>query len=408
MDTPHIKYTKFGLESQVAFNPLPAVAIGGPPHSGKSVLAYSLTRALRQRNIPHYVLRAYPPDYEGDWFYEGAREWVHHLRIKGARSEAWLPLVQQDVARRHLPLIVDMGGLPTAEQERILDECTHAILLTPDVVSRQVWEARMAQHGLVLLADLHSELRGENRLVSTEPLLQGTLAGLERRSEATGPAFEALIVRLSTLFKPATRGLRRRHLEAAPVELAVDLAQLAEHLGLAKQAWLPSDLPEVLEYLPQARPLGLYGRGPNWLYAAVAAHARPAPFALFDVRRGWVEAPPLEQGSLDPDSPLAVQRRALPEATLLEIRLLDAYLDISEARGMRVPCTADGGIILSGKLPHWLWAGLVRVCQARWVAVLQSQTGGAAVVASEGEPEVGEIVDFVGVPSETDNSESGS
>ena len=40
------------------FNPLPAVVIGGPPHSGKSVLAYSLTRALRAPSISHYLLRA--------------------------------------------------------------------------------------------------------------------------------------------------------------------------------------------------------------------------------------------------------------------------------------------------------------------------------------------------------------
>ena len=38
----------------------PAVMIGGPPHSGKSVLAYSLTQALRARGVAHYVLRAYP------------------------------------------------------------------------------------------------------------------------------------------------------------------------------------------------------------------------------------------------------------------------------------------------------------------------------------------------------------
>ncbi|GCF10230.1 hypothetical protein KDI_37940 [Dictyobacter arantiisoli] len=37
-------------------NPLPAILIGGPPHAGKSVLFYSLTHALRERNIPHHVI----------------------------------------------------------------------------------------------------------------------------------------------------------------------------------------------------------------------------------------------------------------------------------------------------------------------------------------------------------------
>jgi len=38
-------------------NPFPAVVIGGPPHSGKSVLTYLLTRQLRALRVEHYVLR---------------------------------------------------------------------------------------------------------------------------------------------------------------------------------------------------------------------------------------------------------------------------------------------------------------------------------------------------------------
>ena len=47
-------------------NQLPAVLIGGPPHSGKSVLIYSLSQALRARGVAHYALRACP-DGEGDF-----------------------------------------------------------------------------------------------------------------------------------------------------------------------------------------------------------------------------------------------------------------------------------------------------------------------------------------------------
>jgi len=58
----------------------PAVAICGPPHSDKSVLAYTLSRALRTRQIAHYVLRAFP-DGEGDWANEADQALVrcaHH------------------------------------------------------------------------------------------------------------------------------------------------------------------------------------------------------------------------------------------------------------------------------------------------------------------------------------------
>ena len=111
---------------QIAFNPLPAVAIGGPPHSGKSVLAYSLSATLRELEVDHYLFRAYPPDGEGDWFLEGEPAFVRHFRVKGARSEAWLAPLIRDIAQRRLPLLVDMGGLPTEAQEAILDACTHA------------------------------------------------------------------------------------------------------------------------------------------------------------------------------------------------------------------------------------------------------------------------------------------
>ncbi len=381
------------VNSLAVFNPLPAVVIGGPPHSGKSVLAYSLTQALRERGVPHYVLRAYPPDYEGDWFYEGEPETVRRLRLKGARSAAWLPLLRRDVARRHLPLIVDLGGLPTPEQEAILDDCTHAILLTPHEGAWQEWTARLARHGLVLLADLRSDLHGANRLDQAEPLLRGVLAGLERRSQAAGPAFAALVDRLADLFRAAAPGLRQRHLEDAPAELAVDLERLAQQMGRDPNEWSPQDLPAVLDYLPAGAPLALYGRGPNWLYAAVAAHTLPAPFFLFDARLGWVPAPQILAGEPDPAGPLTTRSHPLPHAQFLELRLPDVYLDITEADALRLPpLPPTEGVILSGKLPQWLWAALARAADALWTAVFQPQVHGAVVIRSRiPHPAIGDV-----------------
>ncbi len=334
-------------------------------------------------------------DGEGDWFHEGPRELVRHLRVKGARSEAWLPLLRRDIARRHLPLLVDMGGWPTPEQETLLDECTHGVLLTPDEESRREWADRFARHGLVLLADLRSDLHGENKLEREEPVLVGTLAGLERGRMAEGPAFEALVERLTTLFSDASVDLRRRHLEKAPVELVVDLDRLAQQMGKAPYRWQPSDVPKVLAYLPAHQPLAVYGRGPNWLYAAIAAHVIPAPFYLFDARIGWVESPTLREGSLPPDSSVTWTVRPLPNlgAHLIEIGLPDAYLDIREADALGIPHLPPTGVIVSGRLPLWLWVALVRACDAPWVAVLQPQMAGAVVVrARSALPPMGTVV----------------
>lgn len=68
---------------------LPAIAIGGPPHSGKSVLTYSLTQLLREQKIEHYVLRACP-DGEGDWSNEAAPERVLAIRQKGQFTETFI------------------------------------------------------------------------------------------------------------------------------------------------------------------------------------------------------------------------------------------------------------------------------------------------------------------------------
>jgi CRISPR-associated protein Csx3 len=397
MKAPHIKYIETAREGQV-FNPLPAVVIGGPPHSGKSVLAYSLTQALRTKEVGHYLLRAYPPDGEGDWFLEGNRETVREFRIKGTRSEDWLPLLMRDIAHRHLPLIIDMGGLPTPEQARILDVCTHGVLLTPDPETHAIWYARMARHGLVLLADLRSDLYGENHLEATTPLLRGTLAGLERGQLASGPAFEALVGELVQRFQQATVGVRRHHLANAPVELAVDIEQMGRRLGRNPYAWGPQDLPAVLDYLPTGQPLGLYGRGPNWLYAAVSLQAHPAPFYVFDARLGWTVVPTLAEGAPGPKSPLQVQRQPLDGAVLLTLSLPDAYLDIEAAAAFKVPWVRDTGLILSGKLPLWLWAALVRAPDtgnpddATWVAVHQPQLEGAVVVAAGRRWNVGDVV----------------
>jgi CRISPR-associated protein Csx3 len=286
-----------------------------------------------------------------------------------------------------------MGGLPTPEQEAILDDCTHAILLIPADEARQKWAARFARHGLVLLADLRSDLHGEDRLEQEEPLLRGTLARLERGRQAKGPAFTALVSRLEALFAAASRDLRSRHLESGPAELVVDLERLARQMGRDPNRWQPQDLSAVLDYLPPGEPLALYGRGPNWLYAAAAVHALPASFFLFDVRLGWVEAPTIPRGDPVPEGPLTVEQSPLSGAQLLGFGLPHAYLDVTEADELRLPPCPTQGAILSGKLPLWLWAALARACDAPWVAVVQPHLPGAVVVRSRSqEPEVGAVI----------------
>jgi CRISPR-associated protein Csx3 len=390
---------KASRESQINFNLLPAVAIGGPPHSGKSVLAYGLTQALRERAVPHYLLRAYPPDYEGDWFQEGDPSLVRHLRFKGAVSERWLPLLHRDIAQRNLPLIVDMGGLPTREQEALLDECTHAILLTPDELSRQEWAARFAHHGLVVLADLRSELHGSHRLEQTKPVISGTLAGLERGTCPIGRTFEALVERIAAHFRTAATELYQGHVESSPAEIVIDLERFARRRGWDPHHWRPSVLPQVLEYLPRRHPLALYGRGPNWLYAAISAYNAPAALYLFDPRLGWVEVPPLPVGDPDPGAPLVATQVTGDGVTVLTFQMPHAYLDATEAHTWRLPSVSDAGLILNGKLPLWLWTALARAYDAPpWIGVTHPQVQGCVIVRGTPKQRVGDVRPVPGMP----------
>ncbi|WP_376790357.1 CRISPR-associated protein Csx3 [Thermoflexus sp.] len=369
----------------------PAVLIGGPPHSGKSVLIYSLSQALRKRGVDHYVLRA-APDGEGDWFLEAEPGPVRLLRVKGAFDARWVDRIVRDIRNRHLPLLVDAGGQPTPEQERILGAATHAILLTRDPALRPEWRRRFHRYGLNLLADLDSRLDGPSRVIQQTPVLRGVITGLSRGRMAEGPVFEALVDRIDALFRYDPEELRRYHLDMAPaVDLVIELNRLARMLGIRMEGeaprWSPEDLPRALETLPAGKPLALYDRAPAWLYAALAVHARPSPVFQFDVRLGWVEPPRLRSGTahrLAPASALGFWVESSGDRWRLRVTMAHPYLEREEVDGLVLPAVpAEAFLVIDGKLPLWLWTALARAyAGVRALAVFEPRTFEGIVVAS--------------------------
>ena len=369
----------------------PAVLIGGPPHSGKSVLSYSLTQALRTMKIQHYVLRAYP-DGEGDWSNEADRETVRAIRIKGEGTKQWVAQICRDIANRQLPLIVDVGGKPTVWQEEIFNHCTHAVILTPNEEAQKLWQGYVQRYGLLTIAELRSELKGEDRIEEEQPVLQGVISGLERRQSARGAAFKALLKRIAALFAYKQEELKRWHLSAAPAETVLDLPRLAETLT-GRQSWRPQDLPLLLDYLPAQTSLALYNRAPNWVYAALTLHSLPAPLYQFDPRLGWVEAPSLKIGPLTANALWQVQRASIAGGYRFDFNIKGVYLDYSEAENLFTPPLPPGkGLLISGKLPMWLWTALARIYRpAPWLAVYQPQIGGVVVSSNAPDVKVGDV-----------------
>jgi CRISPR-associated protein Csx3 len=365
---------------------LPAIAIGGPPHSGKSVLTYSLTQLLRSHHhrVEHYVLRACP-DGEGDWSNETTPERVLAIRQKGKFTDSFITNVCTAIQSRHLPLLVDVGGAPTIRDEAIFRCCTHLIILSKSREEMALWRALAERTGLPILAEIDSALTGEEAIYGAYPILTGRLTHLERGTTATGRVIEQLAGLVSTLFATKEEALRQLHLKMAPTELAVDLDRVATQLHLKKEErWQPDDLPALLHYLPPQTPQAIYGRGTVWLYAALAHYIHPAPFYQFDPRLGWVEPVRLVP-TTQPATPWLTYTVTTERAySRLFVKIPDTYLDYERMQDCPIPIlNLEVGLILDGKLPYWLFCGLARAyAPAAWLAIHQPPLHGAVVVAS--------------------------
>ena len=387
-------------------NHFPAILTGGPPHSGKSVLVYNLTRALRANRIPHYVLRACP-DGEGDWANETDQMVVRTIRNKGAFNALFMERVASYLRKRHLPLLVDVGGLPTSEQEAVFSLCTDAILLVgdrpndPAAYSHDsvVWQSIAERQHLSIIAHIKSVLNGQDELISITPSVTGTISGLERGSVVIGAVFDALVEKVTQCFSYTEEELTLAHLERAPVELTLNLPALAHTLNADDGYWRPDHLPALLAYLPEQTPLAIYGRAPNWIYTALALHAFPAPVWLFDARLGWIEPPNLPVGSEKNGN--YVQHGWQPtvkeqhDYLRLDMNTQSQYLDMEFPEGLPLPLLyKKSGLILSGKIPNWLLLAAARQLSLDydWLAVYQPQLNGYVVVAHTDSEMIGEIL----------------
>ncbi|MCL4858485.1 MAG: hypothetical protein KJZ93_03725 [Caldilineaceae bacterium] len=369
--------------------PPPAVVIGGPPNSGKSVLTYHLSQLLRHQGVDHYVLRACP-DGGGDWFQEAPPQ-VRELRAKGEFSQPFVELVCRDLAGRGLPLLVDAGGRPLPEQEIIFDQCTHAILLASTDEGLAEWRALAQRHHLTVLAEVRSTLDEDDRVAERSPVLRGRIGGLVRHQPVDGPMLQALAGRLAHLFADTGGAPRTLHLDRAPVTQVVEIDRFGRSLGLVGEEeirWEPADLPPLLAQLSPAQSLAVYGRAPVWVYVALALHTAPQPFHQYDARLGWVEPPPLCFAAVDRAGPLQYSFTPLPGGHLLTVQLDKAnqYLDYDKMIGVATPpAPAPGGLVLSGPLPYWLMVGLARAYRpfVTWLAVDYPPLAQAIVVAAD-------------------------
>lgn len=389
--------------SESMVNLLPALLIGGPPNAGKSVLFYSLTKTLHERGVRHHAIRACP-DGEGNWYQEIHRELdpetIRLLRIKKAWSESFVEGICRDLERRHLPLLVDMGGRPQDWQMCILQACTHSLLLlrSDEPESADFWRALVKRASLLPLAEVSSERDGTSTITSETPILQGTLTGLERGIPAQGALFDALVERIAVLFTSySLEELEQAKLALAPTEFTVNLDPLLRKLDPQAKEWKPAMLSRLPKELPGHTSLAVYGIGPGWLYGALAASAGQQPFYQFDPRIGWLAPPLLKIGTQSSSEEIVIQVREYRDALVLSIHITNDYLDHLQAEQLTFPpVPSERGVILDGKMPLWLLTALVRLYSeagVEWIACHQPTLKGAVVVTSRVKAHVpGELI----------------
>ncbi|GMV42166.1 MAG: hypothetical protein AMXMBFR64_38820 [Myxococcales bacterium] len=138
------------------------ISIGGPPHSGKSVFAHALNKALASKMGDEVFLERCNPDGEGNWAYESPPELVQAIRVKNPFSDDFVRAKLAGIAglrQSKRVVLLDLGGKIAPDIHQFLSASTHALLVSGDDGALEKWKAAVASaNGCQLLGALRSTL----------------------------------------------------------------------------------------------------------------------------------------------------------------------------------------------------------------------------------------------------------
>ena len=137
------------------------VAVGGPPHSGKSVFLAELYRQLLTRRPSGVFLQRACPDGEGMWSAESDPAVVKEIRRKGNFDNGFMTFTLQSIealGARFPITLVDRGGRRSAQNAEILARSSHVIILSSNQDENEPWSQFAAEEGAKTLAVLGSRL----------------------------------------------------------------------------------------------------------------------------------------------------------------------------------------------------------------------------------------------------------
>jgi CRISPR-associated protein Csx3 len=356
-------------------NLYPAIVIAGPPHSGKSVLSYMLTRSLVQAQLAHYLLRAVP-DGEGNWFEEGLRSRVREIKMNNKRpySTRFIEQMTAIIQNRVVPLLVDIGGKPQANQLDILQACTHSILLYPNESEKDKWLSWLSAYPLTPIAELQSSLKEPEIITEFSPILRGIVHGLEHdpKTQKPGKTYDLLFERVSGILNYIPENVMEDHLLSAPCRVVTEeylASVIGKKTGSAGLIWDPEDLQALQEKEAIKGDIAVYGRGPVWLAAFLSPLNEFSDFWLFDVRFGWIKTPEIRQTTTRSFSLNVEMRPYGNSGSWLECKIPGGYIDPGDIVLEKHETTTS--VVLSGPLPRWCYAALTRyyTLKSGWVGI---------------------------------------
>ncbi|HDI51834.1 MAG TPA: hypothetical protein ENF45_04320 [Bacteroidetes bacterium] len=270
------------------------IGIVGTPHSGKTVFVNQLYNYLRQLGVSFFVQSACP-DGEGRWTASTDHEVVKKIRVKGKFDEVFIEHQKkaiQGLKENFQVVLLDLGGLPSKENEELLKFCDYYIFLKrpdkPELI--QKWQELLDFIGhLKPLAVFDSIWQGEAVVRKDPKIFRGILVKLDRSGvpEDTREVIKSFAEYLKQKFG-GTKIDSKFKIEVKDFNDFIFVSVVIGENGIIEVA----ELPELLRVVREAVGTKYYGKGvvisgrlPIWAHSAIAHILHPARFiAHFDPR----------------------------------------------------------------------------------------------------------------------------
>ncbi len=177
------------------------IILAGPPRSGKSCMREALKQVIKSiPNAPYPYMLTACPDGEGAWFQEAMNaDPEEATKYKAAYKSKFTPefveRISQSVKNLSLPLnFIDIGGITSAENEKICKDANAAILICGEgaVLSDKPaeWKEFFTKLNIPIMAEVYSDYTGKDDFVEgvdkESGVFRGSVHHLERGEQLSG------------------------------------------------------------------------------------------------------------------------------------------------------------------------------------------------------------------------------